>query len=205
MRQELRTAIAASGHNAAPEAKNHTMGSIPDPADDALLLLGDAEQFGRFYALHEDYVLALFLARGARAEVAADLTAETFARALAARQTFDPARGEPRGWLTGIARHVLADSVRRGRVQDAARRKLGLERLHIDDEAISRVEELTDGAALAALEGLPEDQRAAVRARVLGEADYDELARTLGCSQSVVRQRVSRGLRALRERLQEST
>ena len=181
------------------------MGNIPDSADDALLLLGDAEHFGRFYALHEDYVLALFLARGARAEVAADLTAETFARALAARGTFDPGRGEPRGWLTGIARHVFADSVRRGRVQDAARRRLGLERLQIDDEAIARIEELTGDAALAALEGLPEDQRAAVRARVLGEADYDELARTLGCSPSVVRQRVSRGLRALRERLQEST
>jgi RNA polymerase sigma factor (sigma-70 family) len=181
------------------------MGNIPDPADDALLLAGDAEDFGRFYAGHEDYVLALFLARGARSEVAADLTAETFARALAARGAFDPGRGEARGWLTGIARHVLADSAKRGRVDDAARRRLALERLQIDDQAIARIQELTDDAALLTLARLPEDQQVAVRGRVLGDAGYEELARTLGCSQSVVRKRVSRGLRTLKERLQEST
>jgi RNA polymerase sigma factor (sigma-70 family) len=181
------------------------MGDTPDPADDASLLAGDAEDFGRFYAVHEDYVLAFFLARGARSEVAADLTAETFARALAARGTFDRGRGEPRGWLTGIARNVLADSVRRGRVEDAARRKLALERLQIDDQAIARIEELTDDAALLALARLPMDQQVAVRGRVLGDVGYQELARTLGCSPSVVRKRVSRGLRTLQERLQEST
>jgi RNA polymerase sigma-70 factor (ECF subfamily) len=181
------------------------MGNIPDPADDAVWLAGDAEAFGRFYERHEDYVLALFLRRGVAPEVAADLAAETFARALSARRTFDSARGEPRGWLTGIARHVVADSLRRGRVEDAGRRKLGLERLHIDDEAIARIEALTHTGALAALDGLPQDQQVAVRGRVLGEADYDELASALGCSPSVVRKRVSRGLRALRERLQEGT
>lgn len=181
------------------------MGDIPDAAADAALLAGDAEDFGRFYARHEDYVLALFLKRGVLPEVTADLIAETFARVLAARRRFDPRRGEPRGWLTGIARHVLADSVRRGRVEDSARRKLGLERLHIDDQAIARVEALTHAGALTALDALPADQQVAVRGRVLGEADYDELAAALGCSPSVVRQRVSRGLRALRERLQEGT
>ncbi|MCW3019000.1 MAG: polymerase, sigma-24 subunit, subfamily [Solirubrobacterales bacterium] len=180
------------------------MGENQDGPDDALLLAGDAQDFGRFYALHEDYVLTLFLARGAPAELAADLAAETFARALVARRSFDAARGAPRGWLTGIARHVLADSFRRGRVEDTARRKLGLERLQIDDAAIARIDELAEDRALCALEALPEDQRVAVRGRVLEEADYTELASTLGCSPSVVRQRVSRGLRALRERLKES-
>ncbi len=65
--------------------ENHDGGT-----DDAPLLAGDAHDFGRFYALHEDYVLTLFLARGAAAELAADLAAETFARALVARRSFDP-------------------------------------------------------------------------------------------------------------------
>jgi DNA-directed RNA polymerase specialized sigma24 family protein len=34
--------------------------------------------------------------------------------------------------------------------------------------------------------------------RVLGERDYADIAGVLGCSASVVRQRVSRGLRRLR-------
>jgi RNA polymerase sigma factor (sigma-70 family) len=180
------------------------MGAFPNPDESVALLLGNPEDFGRFYRLHEDYVLALFLKRGVSSEVAADLTAETFARALAGRRAFDRARGEPQGWLTGIARHIFADSLERGRVADSARRKLRLERLALDDEALSRIGELTGDVALTALEQLPEDQQLAVRGRVLDEASYDELARALRCSPSVVRQRVSRGLRTLRRQLQET-
>ena len=77
--------------------------------------------------------------------------------------------------------------------------------MSLDDEAITRIEELIGDVALAALDDLPEDQRIAVRGRVLDEAEYEELATALRCSPSVVRKRVSRGLRTLRERLQEST
>jgi RNA polymerase sigma-70 factor (ECF subfamily) len=169
------------------------------------LLAGDAQAFGCFYARHEDFVLAVFLRRLGRGstELAADLTAETFAQALVSRRSFDPSRGEGRAWLYGIARRVLADSLERGRVGDLARRRLRVERLTLDDEAIARIDELTGDVALAALEGLPEDQRLAVRGRVLEESEYEELARALRCSPSVVRQRVSRGLRTLRDRLED--
>jgi DNA-directed RNA polymerase specialized sigma24 family protein len=49
-----------------------------------------------------------------------------------------------------------------------------------------------------ALERLPEPQREAIRARMLDELEYPEIARGLRCSEAVVRQRVSRGLRVLR-------
>lgn len=170
--------------------------------DDAKLLAGDAEAFGVFYARHEDAVLAFFLRRVRRADVAADLTAETFAAALGSRRTHDPSRGEARGWLFGIARNVLLASLRRGRVEDDARRRLGLERLVLDDAALARVEELAGAPVLAALDDLPPDQRAAVAGRVVDERSYAELAAALRCSESVVRQRVSRGLRTLRSRLE---
>jgi len=38
-----------------------------------------------------------------------DVTSETFARALRYRDSFDPKRGEPVGWLIGIARRCIAD------------------------------------------------------------------------------------------------
>ncbi len=170
--------------------------------DDGQLLAGDAEAFGVFYARHEDAVLAFFLRRVRRADLAADLTAETFAAALGSRATHDPTRGEARGWLFGIARNVLAGSLRRGRVEDDARRRLGLERLVLDDAALARVEELAGAPALAALEELPPEQRAAIAGRVVQEHSYEELAAALRCSESVVRQRVSRGLRTLRSRLE---
>jgi RNA polymerase sigma factor (sigma-70 family) len=172
---------------------------------DADLLAGSAEAFGVFYERHEDFVFALFVRWGARGEVAADLAAETFARALAGRRSFDEARGEPRGWLCGIARHVLYESRARGRVQDRVRRQLGCERLYLDDEAIARIDGLTGDEALAALEELPEDQRRAICGRIIAEAGYEDLALALRCSPSVARQRVSRGLRALRQRMERTT
>src|SRR6185437_12754654 len=57
--------------------------------------------------------------------------------------------------------------------------------------------------ALELMAELPDDQRRAVQGRVIEERDYPELARNLACSESVVRQRVSRGLRSLRERLEQ--
>src|ERR1035437_3163567 len=151
------------------EWKNNQM-ALADQQIDVELLAGDAEAFGRFYARHEDFVLSVLLRRCGSAELAADLTAETFARALAGRNAFDASRGEPRGWLYGIARHVLSDSLAHGRVDDSTRRQLSLERLALDDEAITRIEELTGDVALAALDGLPQDQRIAVPGRVLKEA-----------------------------------
>ena len=75
--------------------------------------------------------------------------------------------------------------------------RISLEPLALGDELLERIEQLGDESAangLALLEGLPEDQREAVKGRVLQERDYAQLADTLACSESVVRQRVSRGL-----------
>jgi RNA polymerase sigma factor (sigma-70 family) len=65
------------------------------------------------------------------------------------------------------------------------------------------IERLSEGsgAAAVALAELPPEQREAVEARVLHDREYGEIAGELSCSEAVVRQRVSRGLRALRLRL----
>jgi RNA polymerase sigma-70 factor (ECF subfamily) len=48
------------------------------------------------------------------------------------------------------------------------------------------------------LDALPQDQREAVRLRVLDERTYAEISQRLGVSEQTARARVSRGLRALR-------
>lgn len=40
---------------------------------------------------------------------AEDVTSECFERALRYRKTYDPKRGEPIGWLIGIARRLIVD------------------------------------------------------------------------------------------------
>ncbi len=157
--------------------------------------------FAAFYERHEKALLAYFRRRSASAEVAADLAAETFAQALASRRRFS-ARGEGAGaaWLYGIAGHVLARSVRRGRVEDRARHRLGLPPHALDDDALRAIDGLADDA-ISALDALPADQREAVWARVVGERAYPEIAADLRCSEAAARQRVSRGLAALRREL----
>jgi RNA polymerase sigma factor (sigma-70 family) len=169
---------------------------------------GDPKAFVAFYRLNLPAVVSFFLRRTGDREVTADLTAEVFAAALIAARGYDPARRPALAWLHGIASHKLADSRRRGRVEDEARRRLAMEPLVLTDEALDRVEALASAEASrealeAAVASLPAEQREAVLARVVGERSYPEIAAEMACSEMVVRQRVSRGLRALRARLEE--
>jgi RNA polymerase sigma factor (sigma-70 family) len=176
-----------------------------DERDDRQLLqagrAGDGQAFGAFYRRRRDVVLAYVGRRTGDPELAADLLAETFAAALLA--VLDTARELPRepvAWLMTIAHNKLIDSVRRGRVERAARERLALEPLALDDEDLERIEELVDATDVEAtlLELLSAQQLDALRARILDERDYAQIARELRCSEAVVRKRVSRALRTLR-------
>jgi len=180
-------------------------------ASDADLLVKSRENddaFGVFYARHIDAVLAFFLKRVGDRELAADLTAETFAAALIAVPTYEPELSPALAWLFMIAQRRLVDSLRRGRVEDHARRTLGLEPMLLTDRELERVEERAEAArhgdALAMLEQLSKEHREAVQGRVLDEESYAELAQRLRCSEAVVRQRVHRGLSQLRDRLRNA-
>jgi RNA polymerase sigma factor (sigma-70 family) len=175
--------------------------------DQALLAAtveGDAEAFATFYRRHLSLVIAFCLRATGDREVAADLASEAFATALSSAPRFDPARGSAEAWLIGIAHNKLRESRRRGRVQDAIRRKLQIQPLDFSDYRLDRVEQLAsegDDTLTTVLDSLTGAERDAIQARVIDERSYGEIARTLGCSESVVRQRVSRGLSRARKRL----
>lgn len=174
-------------------------------SDDDLLSATPLEPaaFGEFYRRHARPLTGYFVRRTGSAEMAADLTAETFARALRHARRFDPTKGPAAGWLYGIARRQLADAFERGRVDDRARRRLGIPPIALDDESIAAIE--SSGALPVAelLGDLPPDQRRAIEARVLHEREYAEIALEAGVPAAAVRKRVSRGLAALRERFEE--
>jgi RNA polymerase sigma-70 factor (ECF subfamily) len=176
--------------------------------DDAAILAAvdtEPEAFALFYRRHVGGLLGYFLRRTRDVELAADLCAETFAAALDGAHRFDPQRGSAVAWLYGIARRLLAHAERRGAVEDRARRRLGMAPLDLTDAALERIDALagSEAALAAALAELPDDQRAAVHARVVEERGYDEIALAAHTSQSVVRKRVSRGLAGMRARLEE--
>jgi RNA polymerase sigma-70 factor (ECF subfamily) len=163
----------------------------------------DAEAFAVFYRRHLRSVLAYLVHRTGRSDLAADLAAETFAGALQSAPTYS-ASGHARGWLFAIANNKLADSARRHAVADRSRRELGMAAVELTDHDLERAEELLDAQRLdvaALLEELPPEQREALQSRIVEERDYRELAAEWSCSEAVIRQRVSRGLSALRRRL----
>ena len=185
----------------------------PKRAGDGELLraaaLGDDVAFAEFYRRWLPLVTGYHLRRTHSRELAFDLTAETFAAVAADLRRFDPDRGSPAGWLFEIAEHKLLDSWRRARVESSARARLGHEPVLLQDRDLERVEELAslgDPQRLdRLLAQLPARQRDAIRARVLDERSYPEIAGDMACSEAVVRQRVHRGLSRLRERLKETS
>jgi RNA polymerase sigma-70 factor (ECF subfamily) len=136
------------------------------------------------------------------AEVAADLVAETFAAAMVARDRYRAELGAPTTWLYGIASHKLSDWRRRGYAEDRARRRLGIERPVLSEDDHAEFSRLADEVTVVdLLEELPCDQRAAVRARLLDDRAYGDIALAEGVSEAAIRQRVSRGLASLRQRI----
>ncbi len=97
------------------------MGPI-QPTDAELLAAArqDPAALGRFYDRHETAVLAYFVRRTRDPEVAADLTAETFAEVVSQLRRRRTQVREPLGWLFTIARANLIDFQRRGQVAGRA-------------------------------------------------------------------------------------
>jgi RNA polymerase sigma factor (sigma-70 family) len=170
--------------------------------DDRLLAAagGDGAAFSALYRRYERPLLAFFVRRTGDAELAADLTAEVFAAVLLACGRYRPGPAPAHVWLFGIAQHKLSDSRRRGVVADAARRKLGMAPIELEDSDLTRIER-DGGDALELLNSLPAEQREAVWARIVQERSYEAIAGELACSPAVVRKRVSRGLARLRDRI----
>jgi len=166
---------------------------------------GDDAAFAAIYRRYLPLVLRWCWRETGNRELAADLAAEVFAVALTAARRYRADQGPVAPWLLGIARNKLRESRRRGRVEDAARRRLGVAPAAITDTDLERVEELAslDEDIMARVAELPEDQRRALVSRVVEERSYEEIASELRCSELAVRQRVSRGLRTLRLQTEE--
>jgi RNA polymerase sigma factor (sigma-70 family) len=168
---------------------------------------GDELAFAMFYRRYLPLVLRWCLRQTGNREVAADLCAEVFAALLLAAGRYRSEQTDVLAWVLGIARNKLRESRRRGRVEDRARRRMGVEPDQISDDDLERVVELAsiDNRALEVLiEALPDDLRRPLLERVVEERSYAEIAAELQCSELVARQRVSRGLKRLRSEIGES-
>lgn len=169
----------------------------------------DANAFAAFYRRHARAVYRSLLSDCGDPDVALDLTAETFARALQSLGRFrGPRVTSGRSWIFAIANSLFLQYERERRTEDRARRRLGIleaTRMHVDEgeSVVARIDAAASSDRLAdGLLALPESRQSVLRLRIEDEATYDEIALRLGCSPAAARQQASRGMRRLSEHFQ---
>jgi len=159
---------------------------------------GDRDAFGTLYERYAAGIRRYLLRRGAgSAELAEDLAADVFEKALAGVGRYED-RGVPFGsWLYRIARNHLIDH-QRTRGRHAARPMVE----HLEDsssEAVAALARVLDRDSLdAALARLTSEQRRVLELRLLDGCAVAETAAIIGTTPDVVKKRQARGLAALR-------
>jgi RNA polymerase sigma factor (sigma-70 family) len=180
---------------------NEIMTRRKEPPDGSAA--GLAAAFEQVYRAHVGEVTAYFARRTADPQTVADLTADTFVRAITSFATFDPDRGSHRGWLFGIARRVFARHCERAsRGRDVVERLAGWRALDIDEaaELVGRIDAERAGRALLdGVAALAQADRDVIELVDIAGLDHGEAAAALGISPGAMRIRLFRARGRLRK------
>lgn len=169
--------------------------------------MDSADAFAALYEREGEAVLVYLARRTLDAELAVDLTAETFAIALESwRRLRDLSPEQSHAWLLTVAHRLFGRYLRRARVERQAVQRLGVQIPAIHEDDLVLIEQRAGLAALRVALGrelarLSDSQQQALQLRVVEERSYDEVAAVLGITEQTARARVSRGLRALMKTL----
>lgn len=166
------------------------------------------EEFEQVYLRNVDVIMGYFTRRCRDPQTVADLTSETFVRAVEGFARFDPRRGSDRAWLFGIAARVFARHCEQSASgRDAVARLGGHRPLDGDEieELAERIDSEREGAALMRRYArLPLAERAAIELVDLEELTPKEAALALGVSRVAFRKRLSRARSRLRKEHQSN-
>ncbi len=168
----------------------------------------DPDIFEAFYREHVDGLQSFIVRRVADRARAADLTAEIFLAAIESVDRYRPGAGTPRAWLYGIARVVVAGDARR-RAAERRREERWRGSSLLDAEDAARIDARIDAAArarelYAAMERLPEGERAVLELVALDDLSVAEAAAAAGVRPATARVRLFRARRKLRAELESS-
>ncbi|GAA1706422.1 RNA polymerase sigma factor [Fodinicola feengrottensis] len=183
------------------------MSQPPDP--DVSRIGHDPDAFEAFYRAHVEAIQRFVARRVEDPYLAADLTAEVFLAAIDSARTYRASRGQPIGWLYGVARNVMAAERRRSaRALRAGNRVAG--RALVDGDDLVRLEERIDAEARTralyrAMDELSEAERAVLELVALDGLAVQEAAKALGIRPVTARVRLHRARQTLKERLSPAT
>ncbi len=163
----------------------------------------DRAPFGDVFDLHFDLVYGYLRRRVG--DAAEDLTADTFARALAGYASFDPELGELRPWLLGIATNVIHGHRRAEarRLRAYAREAGGTAPPPDGPDVAARIDAAGMAKdAAAAIAKLKAPDRDVLLLVAWADLTYDEVAQALGIPVGTVRSRLNRARTSVRAHLE---
>jgi RNA polymerase sigma-70 factor (ECF subfamily) len=163
---------------------------------------GDAEAFGLLYDRYFDTVFRFVYFRVGNRQLAEDLTADTFLRALKRIGSFTWQGRDLGAWLVTIARNLVADHFKSGRyrlevttgdVLDAERAESGPE--GSPESAV--VDHVTNVALLKAVKQLNPEQQECIVLRFLQGFSVAETAQAMGKNEGAIKALQYRAVRTL--------
>jgi RNA polymerase sigma-70 factor (ECF subfamily) len=171
---------------------------------------GDADAMGRFYDQHVDGLYAFVFYRvGRDAALAEDVVQETFARALAQQDAYDPDRGSVASWLCTLSRNLIRDQLRAHRRADEladtweridqslAQVFAALAEQPLPGDVLERDE--TRDLVNMTIAHLPEQYRTALTHKYIDGDSLEALAQHLGVSVDATKSLLARARRAFRD------
>lgn len=167
---------------------------------------GDAEAFGQLYDHYMTGVYRFVRARIGDAQLAEDLTAETFFRALRSIGSYTWQGRDFGAWLTTIARNLVADHYKSSRVRmEMVTDDLPEESRTVPDTAETALAGLTNEVLWRALSALRSEQQECLVMRFLQGLSIAETALALRRSEGAVKQLQLRAVRNLARQLPEQS
>jgi RNA polymerase sigma-70 factor, ECF subfamily len=159
---------------------------------DLAAVIADDIAFRHWYDMTAPRVYAYLYSRTGSASAAEELTQETFIEVVRSPRTFDGRSADALPWVIGIARHRLSRHFRRSKLDDGRSNELvrEIEIAGEDTRPWRTIEQRAD--VVAALDGLPKDQRAALMLRFLDGLSVKAVADTLGRSEDATESLIRR-------------
>jgi RNA polymerase sigma factor (sigma-70 family) len=179
----------------------------PESTTDAALLAGAGQgDRSALAALYDRYATPAYsLAAGlVGVSRAADVVHDAFVALLEKAATFDPARGNFRGWFMTSIHHRCLNVLRKN-TPLAGDGGLAAAVSNAPDPAEMTVRRLRDASVRRALDRLPEDQRAVLVLAYYHGLSQSALSARLGLPLGTVKARMRRALVALRGLLGDET
>jgi RNA polymerase sigma factor (sigma-70 family) len=166
---------------------------------------GDAAAWRRFLLKEIPRLYGIFMKRWPNPSLAEELVQKTVYDAVRGRNTYDPARGGPEGWIAGIARNNIRLEIRKRAaapsVNGDVTKYLGaIDSRPLPDQVLERQETAT--VVRQALARLPAKERTVLKCKYLEDSPVRAIAQQMGLTEKAVHNLLYRARISLRKELQ---